>query len=114
MLLGSPGVNPKLEVESVESRAEGEEHLPHPAVHTCFDVAMVTVGFLGCKYTTPGHLEVFLNQQLQVLLLRAPLNLFSTQLGFLLRIAPTHLPDLEVSLFELRSIYRVSSPLPSF
>jgi len=104
MLLGAPEVNPKLKVGSLEGQAEGEKHLPHPAVHTCFDAAMVTVGFLGCMHMMPSHVEVFLNQHLQVLLLRAPLNPFSTQPGFLLRIAPTHPQDLEVGLFELHSI----------
>ncbi|KAK4821092.1 hypothetical protein QYF61_013420 [Mycteria americana] len=63
-----------------------------------------TVGFLGCKCTLPGHVELLINQHPQVILLRAALNPFSTQPVFVLGIAPTHVQDLALGLVELHEV----------
>lgn len=33
--------------------AEGEHHLPQPAIYVSFDGAWDMIGFLGCKYISP-------------------------------------------------------------
>ncbi|KAK4821027.1 hypothetical protein QYF61_012113 [Mycteria americana] len=58
------------------------------------------VGFLGCKHTLPGHVELLINQHPQVLL-RAALNPFSAQPVFVLGIALTHVQDFALGLAEL-------------
>jgi len=62
---------------SHESRVEGQNHLPRPAGRASFDEAQDMVGLLGCDRTLPGHDELVINQQPQVLLLRPALNPFS-------------------------------------
>ena len=81
---------------SQESRVEGENPLPRPAGHASFDAAQDTVGFLGCKRTLPGHVELLVNQHPQGLLLRAALNSFSTQPVFVFGIASTRVQDLYI------------------
>ncbi|KAK4822238.1 hypothetical protein QYF61_011879 [Mycteria americana] len=51
--------------------------------------AQDTVDFLGCKHTLLAHVQLFVHQYPQVLLLRAALNPLSTQPVFVLGIAPT-------------------------
>ncbi|KAK4818497.1 hypothetical protein QYF61_014227 [Mycteria americana] len=63
------------------------------------------VGFLGCKWTLPGHVELLINQHPQVLLLRAALNPFSAQPVFVLGIAATHVQDLALGLVELHEVH---------
>ena len=58
LMLGAPELNAILQVGSHKSRVEGENHLPQPAGHTSFHAAQDTVGFLGCKRTLPGHVEL--------------------------------------------------------
>ncbi|KAK4824932.1 hypothetical protein QYF61_021552 [Mycteria americana] len=66
---------------------------------------MDMVGFLGCKRTLAGHVELLINQHPQVLLLRAALNPFSAQPVFVLGIAPTHVQDLALGLVELHEVH---------
>ncbi|KAK4827472.1 hypothetical protein QYF61_018708 [Mycteria americana] len=80
------------------------------AVHASFDAAQDTVGWLGCKHTLPGHVELLINQHPQVLLLRVALNPFSAQPMFLLGIASTHVKDLALGLVELHEV-RTGPPL---
>ncbi|KAK4808830.1 hypothetical protein QYF61_001338 [Mycteria americana] len=68
------------------------------------------VGFLGCKHTLLGHVELLINQRLQVLLLRAAINPYSTQPVFVLGTAPTHVQDLALGLVELHEV-RTGPPL---
>ncbi|KAK4826701.1 hypothetical protein QYF61_010916 [Mycteria americana] len=68
------------------------------------------VGFLGCKCTLPGHVELLINQHPQVLLLRAALNPFSAQPVFVLGIAPTQVQYLALDLVELHEV-RMGPPL---
>jgi len=58
----------------------------------------------------PGHVELLVNQQPQVLFLRAALNPFSAQPVFGLGIALTHVQDLALSLVELHEV-RIGPPL---
>ncbi|KAK4827794.1 hypothetical protein QYF61_021747 [Mycteria americana] len=101
LMLGAPELNAVLQVGSHKSRVEGENPPPRPAGHASFDAAQDTVGSLGCKRTLLGHVDLVINQQPQVLLLRSALNPFSTQAVFVFGIAPTHVQDLALGLVEL-------------
>lgn len=57
---------PELQVRSLKSKVEGENHLTQPAGHALFDVAQDTVGFLGCKFILPGHIQFFIHQYPQI------------------------------------------------
>ncbi|KAK4823457.1 hypothetical protein QYF61_002293 [Mycteria americana] len=103
LMLGAPELNAVLQAGSRKSRIEGQNHLPQPAGHASFDAAQDTVGFLGCKRTLPGHVELLINQHPEVLLLRATLNPFSAQPVFVLGIAPTHVQDLALGLCEVHT-----------
>jgi len=74
LVLRAPELDRILQVGSHQSRAEGQNHLPHPAGHASLDVAQDTVGLLGCKCTFVAHVQLFIHQQSQVLLSRAALN----------------------------------------
>ncbi|PKU42047.1 hypothetical protein llap_7647 [Limosa lapponica baueri] len=79
----------------------GAESPPLTYCHASFDAAQDIVVFLCCKCT----LLALINQHLQVLLLRAPLNPFSAQPVFVLEIAPTHMQDLALGLAELHEVH---------
>ena len=88
-VLRAPELDAGLPVGSHQSGAEGQNPLPCPAAHAARDAAQGTVGLLACERTLPGHADLLVNQQPQVLLLRAALNLSSTQPVSVLAIAPT-------------------------
>ena len=52
----------------------------------------------------PGHMGFLVNQDPQVLLLRAALNVFSTQPVSVLGVALTHVQDLALGLVELHEV----------
>lgn len=83
-----------------------ENHLPWPAAQTGFASAQDSVGFLGCQSTLPGHAGLLISQDLQSLLLRAAISLFSTQPIFVLRIALTQGQDFALGLAELHELHR--------
>ncbi|PKU41812.1 hypothetical protein llap_7885 [Limosa lapponica baueri] len=62
------------------------------------------VGFLGCKHALPGHVELLINQDPQVLLLRAALQPFSTQPVFVPGITMSQVQDLALGLIELHEV----------
>ncbi|GAB0206720.1 mitochondrial enolase superfamily member 1 [Grus japonensis] len=110
-VLGPPELDAVLQVGSLKSGVEGQDHLPRPAGHSSvFDAAQDTVGFLGCKHTLLTHVELLINQYPQVLLLRAAFNPFSTQPIVVLGNAPTHVQDLALGLVELHAVH-TGSPL---
>lgn len=49
-------------VGSQESRAEGQNHIPHPAGHTAFNAAQDATGFWGCKHMLLGHVQLLTHQ----------------------------------------------------
>ncbi|KAK4823520.1 hypothetical protein QYF61_003029 [Mycteria americana] len=104
LMLGAPELDAVLQVGPHESGVEGQNHLPQPVGHASSDAAQDIVGFLGCKHTLPGHVELLINQHTQVLLLRAALNPFSAQTVFVLGIAPTHVQDLALGLVDLHEV----------
>ena len=85
-MLGAPELNTELRVGCHESIVEGENHLPRPGGHASFDAAQDAVGFLGCKRTLPGHVELLVTQHPQVLLCRAALSPLNAQPVFVLGI----------------------------
>ena len=94
-----------LQVGSQESRAEEENHLPHPAGHAAFDVVQGMVGFLGCKHTLLADIKLLINQHPQVLLLRTALNLFSAQPVSVLGIASAQMQALAFGLVEPQEVH---------
>ncbi|KAK4827563.1 hypothetical protein QYF61_019187 [Mycteria americana] len=105
LMLRPPELHAVLQMGSHKSGVEGQNHLPQPAGHASFDAAQDTVGFLGCKCTLPGHVELLINQHPHVLLLRAALNPFSAQPVFVLGIALTHVQDLALGFVELHEVH---------
>ena len=93
-----------LQVASHESRAEGQNHLPQPAGHASLDATQDTVGLLVCPCTLPAHVESFINQHRQILLLRAAVKPFSTQPVSVLVTAPVQVQILAFDLSELREV----------
>jgi len=93
-VLRAPELHTGLTVESHQSRAEGQSHLPRPAGYAAFDAAQDMVGLLGCECTLLVHVELLVNQHTQVLLGRAALNPFSALPVFVLVIALTRMQDL--------------------
>jgi len=78
-----------LQMESHQNGAEGQNHLPSPAGHTCLDAAQGMVGLLGCKCTWVAHVQVFIHQYPQVLLGMAATNPFIPQPMLIVGVAPT-------------------------
>jgi len=62
------------------------------------------VGLLGCECTLLGHVELLINEHLQVLLLRAALNPVSTQPVLIPGFSPTCGQDLPLGLVELHEV----------
>lgn len=74
----APDLNTVLPLESYESRAERDNHLPVPAGPPSSDEAQDTIGFLSYKSTLLNHLQFFIYQDPLFLLSRANLkDLFS-------------------------------------
>ena len=76
-------------------------HLPRSNGCSTSGAAQYTVVFLGCKCTLWGHVEVFINQHPQVLLLRAALNPFSVQPAFMFGIVLTQGRIFHLALLNL-------------
>jgi len=100
-MLGAPELDAGLQVGSHESGAEGQNPLPQPAGYPSLDAAQDVIGFLGCKHTLPAHVELFIHQYPQVLLLRAALEPLSAQPVLVFGITLTHMQDLALGLIEL-------------
>ncbi|KAK4826403.1 hypothetical protein QYF61_008690 [Mycteria americana] len=60
-VLRTPELDAVLQVGSHQRRVQGQNHLPRPAGHTSFDAAQDTVGLLGCEYTLPAHVQLFIH-----------------------------------------------------
>ena len=50
-----------------QSRAEGQDHLPHSAGHASFNAAQDLIGFLGCEDTLLAHIQLATHRYPQVL-----------------------------------------------
>ena len=100
LVLGSP------ELDAVhESRAEGQNQLPLPAGHTSLDATLDAVGLLGCKCALLAHVESFIKEfHQQILLLRAALKPFSTRYVSVLGTALTQVQYLAIGLVELNEV----------
>ncbi|KAK4810853.1 LOW QUALITY PROTEIN: hypothetical protein QYF61_008825 [Mycteria americana] len=94
LVLRTPELDAILQVGSHQRGVEGQNHLPRPAGHASLYAAQDTVGFLGCERTLPAHVQLFIHQCPQVLLLRAALNHIIPQPVLKPRIAPTQDPAL--------------------
>jgi len=85
---------------SHQTGAEGQNSVPRPAGHTCFDAAEDTVGFLGCEHTLMAHVQLFIHQYPQVLLSRPALNPFLPQPVLMPGVTLTLMQDLGLGLVE--------------
>ncbi|KAJ7413989.1 hypothetical protein WISP_87148 [Willisornis vidua] len=100
LVLSTPELYAAFQVGSHESGVQRENHFPQPAGYTSFDAAQNTIGFLGCKHTLLSHVQVFICQNLQVLLLSAALNPFSALTIFIRGITQTQVQYLALKLTE--------------
>lgn len=77
-------------------QSRGGESLPSTCffMHTSFAAAQDEFGFLGCEFTLLDHVELLIQQQPQVLLLRATLNPFFAWSILVFGIAPCTWPCL--------------------
>jgi len=90
-----------LQVGSHKIREEGQNHLPQPAGQNSLDATQRMIG-LGCKHALPAHVESFINQHSQILLLRAALKPFSIQP--VLGVALTQTQDLALGRVDLHEV----------
>ncbi|KAK4817094.1 hypothetical protein QYF61_027925 [Mycteria americana] len=104
-VLGTPELDAVLQVGSHQSRAEGQNPLPRPAGHPSFDAAWDTAGFLGCECTLLAHVQLFIHQYPQALLLRAAFSPFIPQPVLIPGVAPTQVQDLALGLVELHGVH---------
>ncbi|KAK4808270.1 hypothetical protein QYF61_020751 [Mycteria americana] len=104
-VLRTPELDAVLRVGSHQSAVEGQNPLPRPAGHAALDAAQDTVGFLGCKRTLLAHVQLFIHQYPQVLLLRAALNPFIPQPALILGVAPTQMQDLALGLVDPHEVH---------
>jgi len=63
------------------------------------------VGLLGCECTLLGHVQLFIHQYPQVLLLRAALNPLIPQLVLIVGVASTQMQDLALGLVEPHEVH---------
>ncbi|PKU47477.1 hypothetical protein llap_2217 [Limosa lapponica baueri] len=103
LMLGAPELDAVLQLGTYKSGVEGENHLPQPAGHDS-DAVQDAIGFLGCQCTLPAHVELLINQHLQVLLLSTALYPFFAHSVFVHRIALTHVQDLALGLVEFDEV----------
>ncbi|KAK4823530.1 hypothetical protein QYF61_003039 [Mycteria americana] len=68
-VLRAPELDAVLQVGSDQSRVEGQNHLPRPDGHAALDAAQGTVGILGCEHTLPAHVQLFIHQYPQPILI---------------------------------------------
>lgn len=94
-----------------KSKAEGENHLPHPAGPTAFDVAQDIVCFLCCELTLLGCVGLLIHQHTQLFLFRAALDSFFVQPVLVVGIALTKMQDLAFVIVKLMkfALARLSS-----
>ncbi|KAK4810846.1 hypothetical protein QYF61_008818 [Mycteria americana] len=104
-VLRTPELDAGLQVGSHQRGVEGQNHLPRPAGHASFDAAQDTVGFLGCERTLPAHVQLFIHQYPQVLLLRAALNPFIPQPVLVPGVALTQVQDLALGKVEPHEVH---------
>ncbi|PKU43223.1 hypothetical protein llap_6461 [Limosa lapponica baueri] len=94
-----------LQVESHQSRIEGQNYLPRSAGHASFDAAQDMVGFLGCKHTLLAHTQLFIYRYSQILLLRAALNVFIPQPVLIPGLSLTQVQDPPLCLIDLHKVH---------
>ncbi|PKU35584.1 nipped-bhypothetical protein [Limosa lapponica baueri] len=105
LMLGPLELDTVLQVGSHQCGVEGQNHLPLPAGHASSDAAQDAVRSLGCKWTLPAHVQLFIHQYPEVLLIRAALNPFIPQPVLILGIAPTQAQDPILGLVEPHEVH---------
>ncbi|KAK4815122.1 hypothetical protein QYF61_017397 [Mycteria americana] len=105
LVLRAPELGAVLQVGSHQNRAESQNHLPRPAGHAALDAAQDTVGLLGCERTLSAHVQLFIHQYPQVLLLRAALDSVIPQPVLIPAVAATQMQDPALGLVEPHEVH---------
>ncbi|KAK4814173.1 hypothetical protein QYF61_010005 [Mycteria americana] len=71
LVVGGPKLNTVFEVRPHQCRVQGHDHFPSPAGHAISDTSQDAIGFLGHLGTLLAHIQVAIDQHLQVLFHRA-------------------------------------------
>ena len=95
---GAPDLDTVLQMELLEGKITSLCLLPPP-----FDAAQDTVGLLSCKCTLVDHVQLFMQQDSQVLLHRAALKEFFCLSALMPGTAPTEVQHLALSFIKLHS-----------
>ena len=88
-----------------QHRAEGQDHLSHPAGHTSSDAAWDLVGFLGCKGTLLACVQLAIHQYSQVIFSRAVIHPFILQLALVTGVATTQVQDFSLGFVETHEVH---------
>ena len=75
-VLRTPHLDTVLQVRPHQCRAEGKDHLPHPAGHASFDAAQNSVAFLGCEGALMAYVQLAIHHSPQVIFDRAAFSPF--------------------------------------
>ena len=92
-VLRTPHLDTVLQVRPQQGTAEGQDHLPRPAVHASFGAAQGMVGFLGCEGTLLAHVQLAIHKYPQVFLGRAVLKTFIPKLVLIVGAEASQLQD---------------------
>ena len=104
-MLGAPELDAVFQVGSQQSRVEGQNYFPQLAGHASFDAVQDTAGLLGCECMLLAHVQLFIHQYPQVLLIRAAFNPCIPQPVLIVRVSPTQMRDLALGLVEPHKIH---------
>ncbi|GAB0186435.1 hypothetical protein GRJ2_001108800 [Grus japonensis] len=119
LVVRGPKLNTVLKVQPHQCRVQGDNHFPSPDGHTIADTSQDAVGLLGHLGTLLAHIQLAVNQHLQVLFCRAAFQPLFPKPAALHGIVVTQVQDLAPSLVESHpvgldpSIQPVQIPLQS-
>jgi len=94
----------ELQVQSVQCRIEGQNHLPRPAGHSSSGAAQHTVFILGHESTLVAYVQHAIHLYLQVLYGRAVLNPFVPELILIAGVVVTQVQYLPLGFVQAHEI----------
>ncbi|KAK4825624.1 LOW QUALITY PROTEIN: hypothetical protein QYF61_001304 [Mycteria americana] len=119
LVVRGPKLNTGFEVRPHQCQVEGDKHFPSPAGHTISDTSQDAIGLLGHLGTLLAHIQLAVNQHLQVLLRWGAFQPLFPKPVALPGVVVTQVQDLALSLAESHttclgpSIQTVQVPLQS-
>ena len=105
LVLRTPHLDTLLHLRPHQHRAEGQDHLPHPAGHTSFVADYDAVASLGCEGTLLAQIQLLFHQYQQVFLSRAALNPFIPQLVLVVDVTSSHAQNLAFGFVEPHEVH---------